>query len=366
VADDKKGGAVAVATAVFLLPLVTVFSIILVGSQQDCGTGPGTANGAGVSVDPSKVPDTTIAGYDHDQLVIAANVIQAGKDLSLNVRDQTIGVMTAMGESSLQNLDYGDEGQGVTNPDGTPTCSVGVFQQQWCLPGAPWGTKAEAMNPLIASTHFFQSMTAKVPERESIEPTMVAHRTQGNADPYYYTQFWEPAVQVIEGLANIDTGLNPGNGAPSAGCDSLVPGQVSPNGWAAPGAGPITDPYGMRQHPITGEYKMHSGTDLAAGGCDGPIWAAQAGTVSFRGFDSGGNGTITIDHGGGVQTKYLHMFDSGMLVNVGDKVTAGQQIAKTGTSGQSTGCHLHFMVVVNGETVDPAAYMAQVGITLGQ
>lgn len=362
-ADDKPKGGILVIAAVPLIVIGMVFSIILVGSSSSeaCGTGSTPAGGAGVSVDPSKVPDTTIAGYNHEQLVNAANVMQAGKDLGLNVRDQTIGIMTAMGESSLRNIDYGDwETGGVTNPDGTATTSIGLFQQQ-----EGWGTREERLNPYVSSTKFFQAMTAKLPDRENLEPTIVAHRTQVNADPYHYTQFWEPAVQIIEGLAGVDTGLNPGSGAPGAGCDTLVPGQVSANGWAAPGAGPITDPYGMRQHPITGEYKMHSGTDLAAGGCDGPIWAAQAGVVSFRGFDSGGNGTVTVDHGGGVQTKYLHMFDSGMLVNVGDKVTAGQQIAKTGTSGQSTGCHLHFMVIVNGETVDPAAYMAEVGITLG-
>jgi hypothetical protein len=76
--------------------------------------------------------------------------------------------------------------------------------------------------------------------------------------------------------------------------------------------------------------------------------------VTFRGFDSGGNGVIAIDHGGGVTTRYLHMYDSGMLVQVGDKVTGGQQIARVGSSGQSTGCHLHFEVQVNGENIDPA------------
>ena len=110
----------------------------------------------------------------------------------------------------------------------------------------------------------------------------------------------------------------------------------------------------------------HAGTDLAGGGCDGPIWAAQSGVVTFRGFDSGGNGVIAIDHGGGVTTRYLHMYDSGMLVQVGDKVTGGQQIARVGSSGQSTGCHLHFEVQVNGENIDPAPFMAEVGIQLGQ
>ena len=121
----------------------------------------------------------------------------------------------------------------------------------------------------------------------------------------------------------------------------------------------------MRVNPVTGVYRLHSGTDLQSGGCNGPIWAAQAGVVTKRGFDSGGNGTITIDHGGGVQTSYLHMYDSGMLVDVGDQVNAGQQIARVGSSGNSTGCHLHFMVIVNGSPVDPVPFMAAVGVTLG-
>ena len=363
-ADDKPKGGILVIAAVPVIVVGMVLSIILVGSSSSsnaCGTGGTPATGSSVSVDPSKVPDMTIDGYAHEQLVNAANVIQAGKDLGLNVRDQTLGIMTAMGESSLRNIDYGDwETGGITNPDGSATTSIGLFQQQ-----DGWGTREERLNPYISSMKFFQAMTAKVPDRENVAPTIVAHRTQVNADPYHYTPFWEPAVLVVEGLSGVDTGLNPGDGGPGASCDSLLPGEVNPKGWAAPGAGPITDPYGMRMHPITGEWRMHSGTDLAAGGCDGPIWAAQAGVVSSRGFDSGGNGTITVDHGGGVQTKYLHMYDSGMLVNVGDKVIAGQQIARTGSSGQSTGCHLHFMVIINGETVDPAAYMTEVGITLG-
>jgi len=205
----------------------------------------------------------------------------------------------------------------------------------------------------------------QVEDREALEPTIVAHRTQHNADPYHYTRFWDPAVAVVEGLSGIDTGLAPGAGGQVCSGVDLVPGTVTASGWAPPGAGPITSPYGMRVNPVTGIYRLHSGTDLQAGGCNGPIWAAQAGVVTKRGFDSGGNGTITIDHGGGVQTSYLHMYDSGMLVDVGDQVSAGQQIARTGSSGNSTGCHLHFMVIVNGSPVDPVPFMAAVGVNLG-
>jgi murein DD-endopeptidase MepM/ murein hydrolase activator NlpD len=356
-----KGSGVYAIAAVPLLVMGSLFGLMLMGDDE-CGPTAG-GGGSSVSVNPDSVPQTEIAGYGHEQLVNAANVMKAGADQGLNVRDQTIGVMTAMGESSLRNIDYGDwETGGVTNPDGTRTTSIGLFQQQ-----DGWGTREERLDPYISSTKFFQAMVAKVPDRESLEPTIVAHRTQVNADPYHYTQFWDGAVQIVEGLSGKTTGLNPGDGSASGGkCESGVPGSVNAQGWASPGAGPITDPYGMRLHPIDNVWRLHAGTDLAGGGCDGPIWAAQAGVVTFRGFDSGGNGVIAIDHGGGVTTRYLHMYDSGMLVQVGDKVTGGQQIARVGSSGQSTGCHLHFEVQVNGENIDPAPFMAEVGIQLGQ
>ena len=87
--------------------------------------------------------------------------------------------------------------------------------------------------------------------------------------------------------------------------------------------------------------------------------------ASGFGVGYGSNGTIVIDHGGGVQTVYLHMYASGILVQDGQKVTAGQQIARIGSSGQSTGCHLHFQVMINGSPTDPVAFMKTVGITIG-
>ncbi len=121
----------------------------------------------------------------------------------------------------------------------------------------------------------------------------------------------------------------------------------------------------MRTNPVTGVYRLHAGVDLNGGGCDGPIWAAQAGTVTKAGMDSYGTGTIIIDHGGGVETAYLHEYQSGILVREGDKVTAGQQIGKVGNTGNSTGCHLHFEVRIAGSPTDPVPYMQKVGIKLG-
>ncbi|NTW40842.1 MAG: M23 family metallopeptidase, partial [Cellulomonadaceae bacterium] len=333
------------------LVLGTVFSMLLLGGSEASATC-NPVTGVSATIDPAAVSATPIAGYDHEQLVNAAAIIAAGKVLGLGVRDQTIGVMTAMGESSLRVLDSGD----AAGPD-----SRGLFQQR---DNGAWGTYADRMDPTISATNFFTAMM-KITDRDSLEPTIVAHRTQRNADPYHYEKYWDAAVTVVEGLSGLDTGLSNGTGDQVCASQALVPGQVSATGWAVPGAGPITSVYGMRFHPIDKVWRLHSGTDLNGGGCDGPIWAAQDGVVTFTGFDTAGNGTITIDHGGGVQTSYLHEYASGILVHEGQTITAGQQIGRVGSSGQSTGCHLHFTVLINGSPTDPVPFMHDVGITLG-
>ena len=121
----------------------------------------------------------------------------------------------------------------------------------------------------------------------------------------------------------------------------------------------LTSPFGMRVHPITGERKMHTGTDFAAP--DGtPILAAADGTVTVAEFSGGYGGLIVIEHiidGKTVATAYAHMWQSGIHVRPGDRVSAGQHIGDVGSSGMSTGAHLHFEVRpggTNGEAIDAA------------
>lgn len=122
----------------------------------------------------------------------------------------------------------------------------------------------------------------------------------------------------------------------------------------------------MRRDPVTGLFtRLHAGVDLRGGGDGGPIWAAQDGVVIDVYTDSNGGWTIDVDHGGGLMTRYKHMWASGVLVGTGDRVTAGQQIGRVGSSGWSTGPHLHFEVHVDGSPVDPEEFFADIGIRLG-
>lgn len=114
----------------------------------------------------------------------------------------------------------------------------------------------------------------------------------------------------------------------------------------------ISSPYGYRTHPTTGQYKLHTGTDFAAANIyQQPIYAAQAGEVIFAGPQGGYGNFIIVDHGNGLSTCYAHC-DS-ISCWIGQKVTQGQVIGRVGTTGNSTGPHLHFEVRIDGSTVDP-------------
>lgn len=118
----------------------------------------------------------------------------------------------------------------------------------------------------------------------------------------------------------------------------------------------ITSTFGVRSDPFTGRAAFHSGIDFGGDRGD-PIYAAADGvvTLSERGYPYGNN--IIIDHGRGVKTRYLHLNER--LVEVGDTVKKGQLIGELGNTGRSTGPHLHYEVIVNGENVDPMPYIKE-------
>ena len=124
--------------------------------------------------------------------------------------------------------------------------------------------------------------------------------------------------------------------------------------WPAPGYKTISSPYGNRMHPIKKKTLFHSGIDIAApSGVN--IVAAKSGTVIISRMESGYGNTVVIDHGGGITTLYGHC--SKLLVKAGQKVKAGETIAKVGSTGVSTGPHLHFEVRKNGSPVNPSGYL---------
>jgi murein DD-endopeptidase MepM/ murein hydrolase activator NlpD len=149
----------------------------------------------------------------------------------------------------------------------------------------------------------------------------------------------------------------------TAGSD-LPPGAISSKGWARPAAGYISSGFGYRVHPIYNTVMFHSGTDLAAG-CGVPIYAARGGQIVYAGWNGSYGNFILINHGGGITTGYAHIATGKTFVKFGEYVSTGTHIANVGTTGGSTGCHLHFEVRDGGRAINPVTFMRSMGITLG-
>jgi murein DD-endopeptidase MepM/ murein hydrolase activator NlpD len=157
---------------------------------------------------------------------------------------------------------------------------------------------------------------------------------------------YEDAVAALEAESAEIQGLIQGSGSSGSG---HAGGTLF---W--PTDGPIVSGFGYRTHPIFGTTTFHAGVDID-GACGQPIWAADDGRVLSAGTNGGYGLATVIDHGGGLSTLYGHQSSIG--VSAGQQVRRGQQIGLVGTTGLSTGCHLHFEVRINGEPVDPVPYL---------
>ena len=114
---------------------------------------------------------------------------------------------------------------------------------------------------------------------------------------------------------------------------------VGSSGYVRPVSGPLTSGYGGRMHPVLGYYKSHDGVDFGAS-CGTPVSAAQSGTVVAVEYHRASGNRVKVDHGNGVVTGYYHL--QGFATSVGATVSAGETIGYVGSTGRSTGCHLHF------------------------
>jgi len=162
-----------------------------------------------------------------------------------------------------------------------------------------------------------------------------------------------------EAAAREEANKNGGGGGTTAPASS---------GWSNPiqvASQWISSPYGMRADPFgSGRYEFHYGTDIAVA-CGTIVHAAYGGTVTYAGWYGSTLGyTVILSHGGGVQTWYAHLQST--AVSSGDTVGSGQYIARSGTSGASTGCHLYMRVMIGANTTDPQVWMRDRGITLGR
>ena len=126
--------------------------------------------------------------------------------------------------------------------------------------------------------------------------------------------------------------------------------------WPCPSSTRVTSDYGTRVSPMGGASSNHKGIDIGASGGAGIVSAAD-GTVTTAAYSSAAGNYVMIDHGGGLYTVYMHA--SALLVSPGQTVSAGQTIAQVGSTGISTGNHLHFGVSLNGSYVSPWSYLGR-------
>lgn len=318
---------------------------------------------------PDSLQVTTADGYtftlNKRQLTHAATIITVGGRIDGVGRPGVkVALMAALTESTLRMLSntsaYPESANYPNDGNGGDHDSLGLFQMR---PQSGWGTVAELMDPNYQATAFFGGPDGPnypsprglldIPGWEQMDPGEAAQSVEVSAFPDRYRNYAPVADAILDALTR--TG---GRGGPVIGVaeSSRVVFPLPEGTWVK------TDGFGPRTHPITGEPSFHTGLDLAAP-ANTSILAAADGTVTVAEFSGGYGGLIVIEHtidGQTVATAYAHMWQAGILVHVGDRVSAGQHIGDVGTSGMSTGNHLHFEVRpggTNAEAIDPAKWL---------
>jgi murein DD-endopeptidase MepM/ murein hydrolase activator NlpD len=267
--------------------------------------------------------------YDADQMHNAAIIVQVGARRGIPPRGQVIAVATAMQESNLHNLGENNDHD-----------SLGLFQQR---PSAGWGTPAQIMNPEHAAGTFYDKLLT-VANWQTLPLTVAAQAVQLSAYPDAYANHEPDATAIVASVSGIAMGAMPSGQAED--CASVA-------GWIKPVHGPIVSPFGMR------DGALHAGVDIAA--AEGtPIHAAASGVVirvrcnahlangGYYSCDVDGDPVtvrgcgwyVEIQHADRTVTRYCHMV-SRPLADVGQTVAVGQVIGMVGSSGHSSGPHLH-------------------------
>ncbi len=323
--------------------------VLAVAALDPTGSGALCAPAA-ASASPNAAAGWTAEGsWTATQVGNAAIIVTVGARMGVPRWGWIVAVATAMQESSLYNL-------GNLGPRNDHD-SLGLFQQR---PSEGWGTPEQIMNPVYASTKFYEHLL-QVPNWQSLSLTDAAQRVQRSAFPDAY-QKWQPeATHVVDVIAT-RLGIVQDCGG------STIGGWVLP---LAPGTYTIGSPFGMRWG------RLHAGVDLMAN-TGTAIYATAAGTVLDAGctsafcdrpggLDVPGCGLrVNIDHGGGIVTRYCHAVR--LAVHTGQRVTAGQVIAWVGSTGNSSGPHLHFEVhthappATNDNAIEPLGFLRSVGL----
>ena len=361
--------------ALFTLPFAGLVALPLVLSPAllaACQTSAGLV----VTGVPENLTATRSDGVSvtlgHTQLTRAATIITTGSGIDgVGRQGVLIGLMAALTESTLRMLANAAHPASLGMPNdgiGSDHDSLGLFQMR---PTAGWGAVDELMNPGYQVRAFFGGPEGPnfpspaglldIPGWQSADPGSAAQSVERSAFPDRYQEYQPVAEAILVALTRPAASAN-GGGAPldSVPETTRIVFPLPSDTWVRASG------YGGRTDPMTGLPAFHAGTDFSA--ADGtPIFAIADGTVSWAGPYGGYGQLIVIEHtvnGERVASAYAHMWPTGVHVSVGELVTAGQHIGDVGSSGKSTGSHLHFEIRPGGAfepAIDADPWLAEHG-----
>jgi murein DD-endopeptidase MepM/ murein hydrolase activator NlpD len=367
--------AVLVLALLFFAPSTALLGVATLGGTSATAA---VCTPGSLSVGP--IPDSLTATTRNGETVTLNRAQLSHAATITTVGGQTAGVgrpgalialMAALTESTLRMLantgaypesaDYPNDGNGSDHD------SLGLFQMR---PASGWGTVAELMDPAYQARAFYGGESGPnypsprglldIPGWQQLDPGEAAQAVEVSAYPDRYQNYQPVAQAILDTLTRPATPREGGEETPVVPETTRIVFPLPEGTWVR------TSPFGWRSDPITGERRFHFGSDFAA--ADGtPIYSVADGRVVQAAYTESGGGVIVIEHtvgGQRVASRYVHMWAQGIHVAVGDSVTAGQHIGDVGSSGYSTGPHLHLQIHPGGagaDAVDSDAWLTEHG-----
>lgn len=321
-----------------LLAVPALMMTALVGSNS--GGSNSSQGGFDLSTCALSASTVNVEDLDEEQVSNARTIIAVGKSLNVPPRGWVIAIATALQESGLRNVDYGDRD------------SLGLMQQR---PSMGWGSASQVQDPAYSARAFFggpksptsNSGLLSVRGWRQMPLWQAAQTVQRSAFPMAYADQEPLSTEIVRRLSGT-----------TAGCESLASGP-----WRAPVqvGYTLTSSFGWRTSPTRGGADFHTGQDFARPE-GSSVAAVSKGVVVFAGWGGSYGNLVRVRHANGVESWYAHL--SVIQVEAGEKVLVGDRLGEVGSTGNSTGPHLHLEIRLDDQPTDPMPWLKGKGVRL--